>query len=100
MTQPTSPESVIQPHLQRLLEARESPKTICPSEVARAFSATELNCLKASNWRELMPTIRAMLWAMRNHGEVKILQKGSLLPPDMKLEDVKGPIRARKVANG
>lgn len=95
MTQSDS-YSVIKPHLSRLLNSRDSPKTICPSEVARALSSAELKSLNASDWRELMPAVREELWAMRDRGEVEILRKGNVLPRDAALEDVKGPIRARR----
>ncbi|MCJ1324706.1 hypothetical protein MMC10_001368 [Thelotrema lepadinum] len=96
MTQST-PEAIIEPHLSRLLTARESPKTICPSEVARALLPAELKSLGALEWKDLMPVIREMLWKMRDGGEVQILQKGSPIPHDVSLEDIRGPIRARRV---
>ena len=83
-------------HLNRLLSTRAYPKTICPSEVPRALTATELKTLGASDWRDLMPDVREMLWDLRQRGQVDILQKGSLVPDDIDLPDIKGPIRARK----
>ncbi len=89
-------QAILQPHLGRLLSARAHPKTICPSEVARALSQGELKAADATDWRYLMPTIREMLWEMRAHGEVEILQKGEPIPEEIQLQDVKGPIRARR----
>lgn len=43
-----------------------------------------------------MPDIRQKVWERRDRGEVEILQKGEVLPEDMALGDIKGPIRARK----
>ena len=88
-------QDIIHPHLNRLLCSREYPKTICPSEVARATSAKELEDLGFEEWRDLMPTIREVLWGMRQRGEVEILQKGNVVR-DIELQDIKGPIRARK----
>ena len=85
-------------HMERLLSSREYPKTICPSEVARALTAAELKACGASDWRSLMPAIRGILWNLREKGEVEILQKG-LLVQGVELEDLKGPIRARKVSS-
>ena len=82
--------------LEQLLNARY-PKTICPSEVARKVDAATLQAAGASDWRELMPAIREVLWDMRENGEVQILQRGDILPDDIAVEDVKGPIRARRV---
>lgn len=87
---------VLLPHVERLLSSREYPKTICPSEVPRALTAAEVKSTGSSTWRELMPEVRQILWAMRHRGEVEILQKGSLIPEEVRLEDLKGPIRARK----
>ena len=88
---------MIKIHLERLLSSREPPKTICPSEAARAVSTAELEEAGASSWRDLMSDARACLWAMRDAGEVEILQKGAVLPSDLKLEDIRGPIRARRI---
>ena len=90
---------VLMPHIDRLLSARDYPKTICPSEVARALTAAELKACDATDWRNLMPSVRDILWSMREKGEVEILQKGSLLPQGIELGEVKGPIRARRVSS-
>lgn len=87
---------IIEHHLDRLLSTRQYPKTICPSEVARALTAAELHDSGASEWRDLMPNIRWKVWERRDRGEVEILQKGEVLPEDIALEDIKGPIRVRK----
>ena len=90
---------VLMPHIDRLLSSRDYPKTICPSEVARALTAAELKACDATDWRSLMPSVRDILWSMREKGEVEILQKGALLPQNIELGEVKGPIRARKVSS-
>lgn len=89
----------ILPHLNRLLSSRDHPKTICPSEVARAISARELEALGLEDWRDLMPEIRELLWDMRQRGEIEILQKGIVLEDLEELQDIKGPIRARMAKN-
>ena len=90
-------QETILPHLDRLLSSREYPKTICPSEIARALSAKDLELLGVSEWRDLMPEVREALWSMRQRGEVEILQRGAVLPETIGLQDIKGPIRARKI---
>ena len=90
-------QDIILPHLNRLLSSREYPKTICPSEIARAVSAKDLELLGVSEWRDLMPEVREELWSMRRRGEVEILQRGVVLPEAIGLQDIKGPIRARKI---
>ena len=97
MADPSSPlQDIILPHLDRLLSSREFPKTICPSEVARAVSAKDLQLSGVSEWRDLMPEVRETLWSMRRRGEVEILQRGAVLAEAIGPQDIKGPIRARK----
>lgn len=85
-------------HLERLLKSREFPKTICPSEVARALSTSELHANDIQSWRDLMTPIRRYAFQLRDQGKLEILQKGNVLPKDQSLEDTTGPIRLRKVA--
>ena len=82
-------------HANRLLSARDFPKTICPSEVARALSSSELRALDASDWRATMDPIRELVWELREAGEVEVTQKGHVVDAES-LEDIKGPIRVRK----
>jgi hypothetical protein len=89
-------EEILEPHLQRLLSSRAYPKTICPSEVPRALSNVELQQAGASSWRDLMDHVRAMVCELREKDEVEVLQKGEILSPTTRLEDVHGPIRVRQ----
>lgn len=102
MAQP-SPEAkkrdIILLHAERLLDARQYPKTICPSEIARAFSATELHTLGASEWRDTMDLVRQVMWEKREAGEVEVMQKGEVIGVES-LEDIRGPIRVRRVKEG
>lgn len=94
--QSASHEDILLPHLNRLLSSRDHPKTICPSEIPRALTAAELEALGVHAWRDLMPTVRQILWDMRRRGEVEILQRGIPVSDTAELQDVKGPMRARK----
>ncbi|OSS51567.1 hypothetical protein B5807_03516 [Epicoccum nigrum] len=87
---------ILSKHINRLLSTREFPKTICPSEVARALSSAELEALQAHDWRATMDDVRELVWEMREAGEVEVMQKGQVLDVQS-LVDVKGPIRVRKV---
>ena len=71
---------VVRGHARRLLEGRQWPKTICPSEIARALSRGELDLLGASDWRDTMDHVRQMVWEMRERGQVELLQKGKVIP--------------------
>jgi hypothetical protein len=88
--------TLILSHASRLLDARQYPKTICPSEIARAFSAPELQTLGALEWRDTMGAVRQVMWEKREAGEVEVMQKGEVVEVES-LEDIRGPIRVRKV---
>jgi hypothetical protein len=89
-------KSLILSHASRLLDSRQHPKTICPSEIARAFSASELQTLGASEWRDTMDAVRQVMWEKRDAGEVEVMQKGEVVNVES-LEDIRGPIRVRNV---
>jgi hypothetical protein len=91
-----SQKSVILSHAERLLNARQYPKTICPSEIARAFSTAELQTLGASQWRDTMDAVRRVMWEKREAGEVEVMQKGEVVDVES-LDDIRGPIRIRKI---
>ena len=92
----TSAIELVKPHLERLLKAREYPKTICPSEAARALTSSEVAQAGVNTWRDLMPTIRRYAFEIRDSGEVEILQKGQVVPLSKQMNDIRGPIRLRK----
>jgi hypothetical protein len=96
MTLSESQKSLILTHAERLLDARQYPKTICPSEIARALSAPELQSLGVSEWRAAMDAVRQVVWEKREAGEVEVMQKGEVVDVES-LEDIRGPIRARKI---
>lgn len=84
-------------HLNKLLDRRQHPKTICPSEAARALSRSELDESGVDCWRDLMPALRELAFELRDQGQLEILQKGDVLPSTQTLEDTTGPIRLRRV---
>lgn len=96
MTLNEAKRGIILRHADRLLSTRAWPKTICPSEIARALSREELETLDASEWRDAMEEIRHAVWEKRQAGEVEVMQKGEVVDAES-LEDIKGPIRVRLV---
>ncbi|KAL8920435.1 MAG: hypothetical protein Q9172_004482 [Xanthocarpia lactea] len=84
-------------HLLGKLQSRQYPKTICPSEIPRALSNSDLAAMGLSDWRDLMPRVRDILFDMRSEGQVEILQKGEVVPAATTIEDIRGPIRVRLV---
>jgi hypothetical protein len=83
-------------HLDELLSNREFPKTICPSEAARAMSPEEIKQSGAATWRDLMPAIRSYAFELRDQGRLDILQRGQVLTQSQTLDHTSGPIRLRK----
>jgi hypothetical protein len=75
MTLSESQKSLILTHAERLLDARQYPKTICPSEIARALSAPELQSLGVSEWRAAMDAVRQVVWEKREAGEVEVMSR-------------------------
>jgi hypothetical protein len=66
----------------QLLESRH-PKTICPSEVARA--------LAPEDWRPLMDAVREVAQRLQRRGRIDITQRGKAVTP----EHARGPLRLR-----
>ena len=98
MSDKSSVTQLLESQLRRLFLTRTYPKTICPSEAPRALTTSELNSVGVSEWRELMPEVRRIIWDMYMRKEVEILQRGHPIPEDVvDIEDLKGPLRARKV---
>lgn len=64
----------------QLLRARGSGKTICPSEVARAYAPDD--------WRQHMPAVRQAAFDLADAGRIVILQRGKVVDGS-----AKGPIR-------
>lgn len=91
--------AIITRHADRLLHTRAPPKTICPSEIARALSADELCALGAAEWRSTMDAVRSVVWNKRAAGEVEVLQKGLVVGVE-DLDEIRGPMRVRLVVVG
>jgi hypothetical protein len=88
--------SPLHKHLERFLTTRHPPKTFCPSEVARALSAEELSELGFGTWRDAMPEVRGLVYALRDEGGCEVLQKGQVI--NEAEIDVSGPIRVRRLS--
>ncbi|MBB3747744.1 hypothetical protein FHT44_000205 [Mycolicibacterium sp. BK634] len=70
------------------LTAERAPRTICPSDAARAVDA--------DGWRDLMDTTRNLARELARSGDVVVTQKGEVLDPDA---EWRGPIRIRRAAD-
>lgn len=53
--------------------------------------------MDVDSWRELMPVIRELVWELREGRlrELEVLQGGEVLGREVKLGDVRGPVRVR-----
>ncbi|AKK26039.1 DUF3253 domain-containing protein [Mycobacterium sp. EPa45] len=67
------------------MSSERAPRTICPSDAARAVAPHD--------WRELMDTTRDLARELARTGDVVITQKGEVLNPD---GEWRGPIRIRR----
>jgi hypothetical protein len=76
---PPCPEAIRAAILQAV-RRRGPGRSICPSEVARAFGG---------DWRALMPAVRAAAAALQDEGRITVTQKGAPVRADA----VRGPIR-------
>jgi hypothetical protein len=88
--------SFLEKKILSMTEAREYPKTICPSEVARALTRDELQSLDCSDWRAAMDPIRREAWSMKERRLLDITQKGEVVMAH-NLDEIHGPIRLRRV---
>ncbi|KAF2738675.1 hypothetical protein EJ04DRAFT_485533 [Polyplosphaeria fusca] len=91
--------AIVEAKLTGLMEKRVWPKTLCPSEVARAFTIEELGELGAGQWRDVMGGVREVAWEMRDRGDLEILQKGEVIGASVSADHINGPIRLRKPGN-
>ncbi|OJD31731.1 s-adenosylmethionine trna ribosyltransferase [Diplodia corticola] len=91
------PDALLRERLRALLDQRQHPKTICPSEVARSLTAQDLADLGADGWRDLMPVIRILVFEARAASEVEILQRGAIIGQEVPADTIRGPIRVRKL---
>src|SRR5690606_31700224 len=69
-----------------LLAERGPGRSLCPSEVARAWSARH-----GGRWQDLMPLVRAMAQALCAEGVVEAMQHEAVVV----LHEVRGPVRLR-----
>jgi hypothetical protein len=71
------------------LASKRAPRTVCPSEVARALAAD-------SRWRALMPRVRATAGRLVAEGRIVATQRGAVVDPVA----ARGPIRLRAAGDG
>ena len=78
----------------RLLAARAASASICPSDAARAVTASRSNggADEDDAWRELMEPARRAARRLVARGEVVITQRGRVVDPST----ARGPIRIRR----
>lgn len=82
-------QALIESTIARLLDARASTSSICPSEAAKA--------LAPNDWRRLMDEVREAAAHMAERGDLRITQGESTVDPDAVLaKQVRGPIRLRR----
>lgn len=83
-------DAALEASLERLLDARSSSSSVCPSEAARAVAGER--GLEGEAWRDLMEPSRAAARRLVAAGRAQITQGGAVVDPDT----AKGPIRVRR----
>ena len=91
----TPEDNLLRSNILSMVGKREYPKTCCPSEVARALTAEELQTLHCEDWRSAMEQVRQEAYKLYSEGQIEVTQRGQKVDLD-NLKDVKGPIRLRK----
>ena len=82
-TRPTGPSpDALRAEIMRQVTERGEEKSICPSEVARAYG---------EDWQRLMGQVRDAAKALSREGRIDILRKGRPVEPDA----IRGVIRLR-----
>ena len=79
---PAPAPDVLRDEIMRQVTERGADKSICPSEVARAYG---------DNWQRLMRPVREAARGLSQDGLIDILRKGKPIDPDT----IKGVIRLR-----
>lgn len=91
MTAHISSHSQIRETVLRMLDERAAPKTVCPSEVARALAGPDEKI-----WRLLMHPIRRAVVELAAEGRVGVYRKGRPVDP----QDFKGIYRIGRPTGG
>lgn len=87
-TRPTGPSpDALRAEIMRQVTERGDEKSICPSEVARAYG---------EDWQRLMGQVRDAAKALSREGKIDILRKGRPVEPDA----IRGVIRLRLRPDG
>ena len=76
MTAHVSSHLEIRETILRMLDARAAPKTVCPSEVARALAGPDEKV-----WRLLMQPVRRAVVELAGEGRVGVYRKGRPVDP-------------------
>lgn len=87
--------ALLRERLKDTLSARAYPKTICPSEVARALTREDLQRCGATEWRDVMEMVRDVAYKMREAKELEVLQGGRVIEETVHRNEIRGPIRLR-----
>lgn len=84
-------------HFAHMLDHTEPPAVFKPSEVAACMSKEQVKECGFEKWEEAIPAVYELAFELRAMGDCEILRKGVVIPDDMGIEDLDGPIRIRRV---
>lgn len=92
-------DPALRAHFTHLLDHCEPPETFRPREVAELLNDTELSNLGYEKAEEALPAIYELAFELREFGHCVIIRKGKILPDDVSLAEIDGPIRIMRNAD-
>lgn len=92
-------DPAIRMHFAYMLDFTEPPATFKPLQVAELLTPAQLAKLGYENHFQALPAIYELAWELREFGDCEILQKGKLLPEEVSIPELEGPVRIRRIVS-
>ncbi|KAF1821792.1 uncharacterized protein K489DRAFT_321439 [Dissoconium aciculare CBS 342.82] len=82
-----------------MLDNTDPPEVFKPSAVAQMLTDAQLKECGYDKWEDALPAVYELAFEMRTFGDCEILRKGKVVPEDVGVEEIDGPIRIRRKAD-
>jgi hypothetical protein len=82
-----------------MLDNTDPPEVFKPSAVAQMLTDAQLRECGYDKWEDALPAVYELAFEMRTFGDCEILRKGKVVPEDVGVEEIDGPIRIRRKAD-
>jgi hypothetical protein len=83
-------------HFVELLDRVDPPDSFKPRDVVEALTDKQLKELGYKTQEEAIPAVYELAFEMREFGDCDLLRKGQVIPDEVQLRDLDGPIRIRR----